>query len=130
LKVYSAGHSKYSTEYHITWITKYRHPVLTLAVREYLYELLPKILETMPGCGIVTSNILKDHIHMVMIIPPKYAVKDVIGRLKGITSSKLRKRYSSLKAIYWADNVVWAPGYFVSTVGVAEDKIIEYVQNQ
>ncbi len=125
-----SGHTAYRTEYHIVWVTKYRLPVLNAARRKYISRLLPKILVKMPGCEVVEYNILANHIHMVMIIPPKYAVSEVVGRLKGKTSSKLRKRYSLLKAIYWADNVVWSPGYHVSTVGIAEEKIIEYVRKQ
>jgi putative transposase len=118
-----SGHGKYDTRYHIVWIAKYRLPILTHGIKLYLDKLFPKILEGMPGCKIVECNILTDHIHMVMIIPPKYAVKDVIGKLKGISSSKLRGKFNVGKR-------VWAPGYFVSTVGVAEDKIIDYVRNQ
>jgi len=84
----------------------------------------------MPGCEIVEYNILADHIHMVMIIPPKYSVSDVIGRIKGMTGSKLRKKFSWLKKVYWKENIVWSPGYFVSTVGVDEEKILKYVQWQ
>ena len=84
----------------------------------------------MPGCEIVEYNILVDHIHMVIIIPPKYAVSDVIGRIKGMTSSNLRKKFSWLKKVYWKENIVWSPGYFVSTVGVDEEKILKYVQWQ
>ena len=84
----------------------------------------------MPGCEIVGHNIQVDHIHMVIIIPPKYAVSDVVGRLKGVTSSKMRKKFNWLKNTYWKENIVWSPGYFVSTVGVDEDKILRYVQWQ
>ena len=84
----------------------------------------------MPGCEIVEYNVLVDHIHMVMIIPPKYAVSDVIGRIKGMTSNNLRKKFSWLKKVYWKENIVWSPGYFVSTVGVDEEKILKYVQWQ
>ena len=69
-------------------------------------------------------------VHMVMIIPPKYSVSDVIGRIKGVTGSQLRKKFSWLKGVYWKENIVWSPGYFVSTVGVDEEKILKYVQWQ
>ena len=84
----------------------------------------------MPGCGIVEQNIQRDHIHTVMIIPPKYAVSAVVGRLKGQTSSLLRKKFQWLEKVYWKENIVWSPGYFVSTVGVDETKIIKYVKWQ
>ncbi len=84
----------------------------------------------MPGCEIVEKNIQLDHIHMVMTIPPKYAVSDVIGLVKGITASHLRKKFDWLKKVYWKENVVWSPGYFVSTVGVDEERILKYVRWQ
>ena len=67
---------------------------------------------------------------MLMIIPPKYAVSNVVGRIKGVTSSKLRKRFSWLRKVYWKENLVWSAGYFVSTVGIDEDKILRYVKWQ
>lgn len=84
----------------------------------------------MPGCEIVEQNIRVDHIHTVMIIPPKYSVSEVIGRLKGQTASQLRKKFAWLGKVYWAENIVWSPGYFVSTVGVDEARIIKYVKWQ
>ncbi|MFC2024009.1 IS200/IS605 family transposase [Chloroflexota bacterium] len=124
------GHTAYLTEYHIVWVTKYRKPVLNATRRKYLASLFPKILATMPGCEVIEYNILTDHIHMAMIIPPKYAVSTVVGRIKGISSSLLRKRFRRLEEAYWKDNMVWSPGYFVSTVGRDEDRVIEYVRNQ
>ena len=125
-----SGHSVYRTEYHIVWIPKYRRRILNPGVKAYLDKLLPRVLETMPGCEIVGYNIQVDHIHMVMIIPPKYAVSNVVGRIKGVTSSKLRKRFSWLRKVYWKENLVWSAGYFVSTVGIDEDKILRYVKWQ
>jgi len=76
----------------------------------------------------IEYNIQVDHIHMVMIIPPKYSVSEVVGQIKGVTASKLRNRFGWLKKRYQSESVVWLPGYFVSTVGIDEDKIINYVQ--
>jgi len=87
-------------------------------------EISPRSL---PGCEIVDYSMQSDHIHMIMIIPPKYAVCDVVGKLKGMTASRLRKKFAWLGKVYWKENVVWSPGYFVSTVGVDEDKILKYV---
>ena len=125
-----SGHTAYRTEYHIVWGTKYHLPTLKTTMRKYLAGIFPKILAEMPGCEEIEYNILPDHVHMVIIIPPKYAVKDVVGRLKGITSSKLRKRFPELEKPYWKNSIVWSPGYFVSTVGLDEDKILSYVRNQ
>ena len=125
-----SGHGVYRTEYHIVWIPKYRRRILNPGVREYLVKLFPKALALMPGCEIVEHSIQVDHIHLVVVIPPKYAVSGVVGRIKGVTSSKMREKFGWLKKIYWKENIVWSPGYFVSTVGVDEDKILRYVQWQ
>ena len=87
-------------------------------------------MRSMPGCEIVRYHVHKDHIHMVMVIPPRYAVSEVIGRLKGQTASNLRKKFGWLEKVYWKENVVWSPGYFVSTVGIDEEKILKYVEWQ
>jgi len=125
-----SGHGAYRTEYHVVWIPKYRHRILNPGVNGYLIKPFLKVLATMPGCEIVERNIRVDHIHMVIIIPPKYSVSDVIGRIKGMTSSNLRKKFNWLKQVYWKENIVWSPGYFVSTVGMDEEKILKYVRWQ
>jgi len=130
MEIRLSGHTACRTEYHIVWIPKYRHHILNPGVKAYLEKLFPRVLEEMPGCEIVRYNIQPDHIHMVMIIPPKYAVSDVVGKMKGMTSSELRKKFGWLKNRYWRENVVWSPGFFVSTVGVEEKDILRYVEHQ
>jgi putative transposase len=130
MEIRFSGHSAYRTEYHLVWIPKYRRRILNPGVKGYLLKILPKIMRQMPGCEIVECNILLDHIHIVMIIPPKYAVSAVIGRIKQFTASQLRKKFDWLKKVYWKEEVVWSPGYFVSSVGIDEKKIIKYVQWQ
>ena len=125
-----SGHSAYRTEYHIVWIPKYRRRILNPGVKVYLCKLFPKILRHMTGCEIVQQNIMADHIHMVMVIPPKYAVSDVIGRIKQFTASRLREKFAWLGKVYWKERVVWSPGYFVSTVGIDEAQILAYVEWQ
>jgi len=84
----------------------------------------------MPGVEIVEINIQVDHIHTIMIIPPKYSVSDVMGRIKGQTASKLRKKFAWLEKVYWKENIVWSPGFFMATVGLNETQIINYVRWQ
>ena len=90
----------------------------------------PKVMAELPGCEIVKYSIQTDHIHMVMIIPPKYAVSTVVGKIKGMTSSGLRKKFGWMKLRYSRENVVWSPGYFVSTIGVERERILKYVEYQ
>ena len=120
----------YRTEYHIVWRSKYRRRILNPGVTAFVLKLFPKVLEMMPGCEIVEQNVRKDHLHLGMVISPRYAVSDVVGRIEGVTSSHLRKKFSWLKKVYWKENIVWSPGYFVSTVGIDEEQILKYVQWQ
>ena len=88
------------------------------------------MLRGMPGCEILQQNIQIDHIHMVMMIPPKYAVSEVIGKIKCWTAKELRKKFDWLGKVYWNENIVWSSGYFVATVGLDEQEILAYVKWQ
>ena len=125
-----SGHTVYRTQYHVVWIPKYRRRILNPGVKAYLERVFPKILESMPGVEFVEQNIQVDHIHTVMIIPPKYAVSDVVAQLKAQSASLLRKKLPWLVKVYWKENIVWSPGYFVATVGIDEEHIINYVRWQ
>ena len=125
-----SGRGVYRTEYHIVWIPKYRYRILNPGVRGYLERMIPTVVNEIPGCEVIEINIQVDHIHMVMVIPPKYSVSEVIGKIKGVTASRLRKRFSWLTKRYQRESVVWSPGYFVSTIGIDEEKIIKYVRWQ
>ncbi len=130
MEIRLSGHTAYRTEYHIVWIPKYRHRILNTGVKGYLMKLFPKVMEQMPGCEIVKCNMQPDHIHMILIIPPKYAVSTVVGKIKGMTSIELRKKFEWLRNHYFQEKMLWSPGYFVSTVGVDEEKILRYVEYQ
>ena len=84
----------------------------------------------MPGVQVETIGFDADHLHMVIVIPPKYAISDVIGQLKSQSASNMRKTFKWLSKVYWKENVVWSPGYFVSSVGVDEAVIRNYVEYQ
>ena len=123
-----SGHGVYRTEYHIVWIPKYRRRILNPGVRVYISKLFPKVLRGMLGCELLERNIQVDHIHLLIVSPPKYAVSDVIGEMKQYTASRMREKFAWLGEVYWKEQVVWSPVYFVSTVGLDEKQIIEYVK--
>ena len=125
-----SGHGVYRTEYHVVWIPKYRRRVLNPGVRGYLSKVFPRILKEMPGVEILEISMQPDHIHAIMIKPPRYSVGEVLGRIKGRSASMLRKKFGWLAKVYWKENIFWSPGYFVSTVGVNEGQIIRYVKWQ
>ena len=72
----------------------------------------------------------QDYVHIIMTIPPRYSIASVMGQLKSQSASELRNRFDWLKNVFWKENIVWSPGYFVSSVGLDEETIKNYVRNQ
>lgn len=124
------AHSVYHLRYHVVWVCKYRRRILNSGICGYLERLLPKLLRSMPGVTIESIGFDRDHVHMVMVIPPKYSIASVMGRLKSQSTSLLRRKYQWLQKVYWREEVVWSTGYFVSSVGVDEKIIRRYVEHQ
>lgn len=91
---------------------------------------MPKLLRSLPGVEIETIGFDEDHLHMMMLIPPKYSISDVMGKLKSQSSLHMQKTFSWLSKVYWKENIVWSPGYFVNSVGVNEQVIANYVRQQ
>ena len=130
MEVFQSSHSVYQLQYHVAWSCKYRRRILNPGVCVYLRKLFPKLLRSIPGVEIETIGFGGDHLHMVMVIPPKYSIASIMGRLKSQSSSQLRKAFSWLSKVYWKDNIVWSPGYFVSSIGLNEQTIKRYVERQ
>lgn len=130
MEVVRAGHSVYRLQYHVVWVCKYRRRILNPGVCQYLRKVLPKLLRSMPGVVIETIGFDQDHLHMVVSIPPRYSIAAVMGQLKSQSSSQMRKTFRWLKKVYWEENIVWSPGYFVSSVGIDEMTIKRYVEHQ
>ena len=124
------AHSIYFLQYHIVWVCKYRRRILNPGVCGYIRKILPKLLRSMPGVEMEAIGFDKDHLHMVMSIPPKYSIAAVMGQLKSQSASRLRDHFSWLSKVYWNENIFWSPGYFVSSVGVDEKTIKQYVEHQ
>ena len=130
MEVIRTAHSMYSLEYHVVWVCKYRRKVLNPGVCSYIRKTLPSLLRGMPGVAIETIGFDRDHVHMVMTIPPKYSISSVMGQLKSQLASRMRKFFPWLRKVYWKENIVWSPGYFVSSVGLDEKTIRNYVALQ
>jgi putative transposase len=91
---------------------------------------MPKLLRSIPGVMMEQIGFDKDHLHIVMVIPPKYAIADIKRVLKSQSAALIRKKFEWLKKVFWSENVVWSPGYFVSSVGIEEATILRYVEHQ
>lgn len=122
-------HTIYCCEYHIVWTPKYRFRVLEGKIKTFVEQKINQISEWY-GVEIIEMNVMADHIHILVSIPPKMSVSEYMGILKGKTAIKLfeKKRYLREKP-YWG-NHFWARGYFVSTVGLDKDKIKRYIKYQ
>ena len=109
-----SSHGPYHAKYHVCFCTKYRRRILNPGVSEYVRKILPKIVRSMAGVTIEELGIdekLKDHVHLVMIIPPKFSSSDVIAQIKAQSASLLRKKFIWLGKVYWQENVVWSPDF-------------------
>jgi len=130
MEVIKSAHSVYSLQYHVVWVCKYRRRVLKPGVCAYFQRVLPKLLQSMPGVQVKSIGFDQDHVHMVLVIPPKYSISSVMGQLKSQSASRLRNKFRWLARVYWKENIVWSPGYFVSSVGIDEETIRRYVEHQ
>lgn len=130
MRVVQSQHSVYRLSYHVVWVCKYRRRVLKPGVVEYIKKIFSKLLRSIPGCELEKIGFDKDHVHFVITIPPKYAISDVMARLKSQSSSHVRAKFTWLSKVYFKENVLWSRGYFISSVGLDEERIKNYVEYQ
>jgi len=124
----SLNHTKWECKYHIVWIPKYRRRSLYGKIRAYLWEEIRR-LAVRKGSEILEGHIMNDHIHMLIKIPPKYSVSQVVGYIKGKSAIYVARRFGERKK-YFNGQEFWARGYFVSTVGLDEEKVRKYIKEQ
>ena len=129
MQIRLSAHGAYRHQYHIVWIPKYLKRIIKGELKEFIEKRLFDIQEYYPEVEIEKYSIQDDHIHLIIIIPPKYAVADIVGKVKANTSREARKKFSWLRKIY-IRNEMWSPGYFSSTVGINEEVIKRYVEFQ
>ena len=123
------SHSIYECKYHIVFCPKYRYRIFIDDIAEYTRQQIYQLCKQKELLEVLELNVKTDHIHLVMSIPPKYSVSNVMGYLKGKLALKLFQRYEQLGRRYWGRHI-WARGYCVSTVGLDEEKIRLYVKWQ
>ena len=124
----SLSHTKWECKYHIIWIPKYRKKRLFKELRQHLGEVF-RDLARQKECEILEGHLLVEHVHILISIPPKYAVAQVVGYIKGKSAIHIARVYGGRKKNFTGQHF-WARGYFVSTVGRDEATIREYIQQQ
>ena len=123
------SHSLYECKYHIVFCPKYRYKILEGEVAQYIRQKLYDLCHQKEGVEILEVNVQSDHVHIVLSIPPKYQVSQVIGYLKGKLALGAFDRFPELRKRYWGQHL-WSRGYCVSSVGLDEDRIRKYVKWQ
>jgi len=124
----SLSHSAWDCKYHVVFIPKYRRKALYVQLRNHLGEVFWR-LALQRQSRIEEGHMLSDHVHMLIAIPPKHAVSQVVGFIKGKSAIHLARVYGERKRNYVGQHF-WARGYFVSTVGRDEERIRAYIRNQ
>jgi len=124
------SHCVYLCDYHIVLVTKYRKEILNQGIFAYINKRLAEITEHYPLLRFKVVNHDKDHIHMLISIPPTVSVGKVIGIIKQNTSREMKQKFLFLKEVYWGTDAIWSEGYFVSTVGIDEAVIRAYIESQ
>ena len=122
----SLAHTRWDCTYHIVMVPKYRRKALYKELRREVGEILRKLCE-FKDIEVVTGSIGVDHIHMCLKIPPKQAVSQFMGYLKGKSALMIFDRHPELKS---GNRHFWARGYYVSTVGVDKDALRSYIRDQ
>ena len=128
-RFHKLSHTIWHCQYHIVWVPKYRYRVLTGGIKTACEESIHAICG-FTSCEVVELNVQTDHVHLIVMIPPKVAVSQWMGRLKGQISMRIFRKFRYLrKKLYWG-NHFWAKGYCVDTVGLDADTIRKYVRYQ
>ena len=122
------SHARWECKYHVVWIPKCRRKVLYGQLRQYLGEVFHE-LARQKECKILEGHLQADHVHILISIPPKYSVAQIVGYVKGKSAIHIARNFLGQKKNYSGMHF-WARGYFVSTVGADEEAVRSYIKRQ
>jgi putative transposase len=124
----SLAHTQWECKYHVVWIPKYRQKKLFGELRRELGPVLRE-LARQKQCEVLEGTLMIDHVHMLIAIPPKHPVSQIIGYIKGKSAIHIARHYGGRQRNFTGEHF-WARGYYVSTVGIDEAVIRHYIQQQ
>ena len=124
----SLSHTKWECKYHLVFAPKYRRQIIYGKIKADVAQILSTLCKR-KGIEIIEAQCCKDHVHMLVRIPPKYSVSEIMGYLKGKSSLMIFEKHANLKYKY-GNRHFWCRGYYVDTVGKNTKKIQEYIANQ
>ena len=116
-------------QYHIVWVPKYRHRILKGEIAKDVENLI-RAFSNQQKCEIIELNVQIDHIHLLVMIPPKISISNYVGSLKGRVAIRILNKYKKLRQKPYWGNHFWAKGYCVDTVGLDSEMIRKYVKHQ
>ena len=123
------SHVIWHCQYHLVWVPKYRYRVLEGDVSHEVHNCM-QVFAGYKGCEVIELNVQEDHVHLIIMVPPKVSISELLGTLKGRTAIRVFKKFPHLKnKPYWG-NHFWAPGYCVDTIGLDAEMIRKYVRHQ
>ena len=124
----SLSHSRWECKYHVVFIPKCRRKVLYAGLRQHLGQVFRELANRKES-QVLEGHLMVDHVHMLLEIPPKYAVSQVVGYIKGKSAIHIARTFQERKRNF-VGQYFWARGYFVSTVGRDEEQIRRYIRDQ
>ena len=129
MKYQKLSHSIWLCRYHIVFCPKYRYPILKERTEVFVRNQVYRLCSQKDQVVVEEINVQPDHVHLILSIPPKYSVSEIMGYLKGKLALKLFDQMESLTNKFWNKHI-WARGYCVSTVGLDEEKVRKYIKWQ
>lgn len=130
MKYIHLPHCVYQCDYHIVLVSKYRREIFNQGIFAYFKIKLAEITKHYPLIRFEIENHDKDHIHLMVSIPPTISVGKAVGIIKQNTARELKQKFPFLKQVYWGTDSVWSDSYFVSTVGANEVVVRKYIEEQ
>ncbi len=124
----SLSHTVWECKYHVVWVPKKRRKIVYGKLRKEIGDILRRLSEY-KGVEVIEGKACTDHIHICLVIPPKYSVSTIVGYLKGKSAMIVFEKYSRLKQNF-RGHQFWAKGYYVNTVELDEAKVRKYIQDQ
>ena len=123
------SHALWHCQYHIVWVPKYRYRILQGRVAEEVNKCI-QVFSGKLGCEIIEMNIQPDHVHLLIKVPPKVSISELMGTIKGKAAQRIFNTFDHLKVKPYWGNHFWAKGYCVDTVGLDAEMIRKYVKYQ
>ena len=126
----SSAHAVYNVQYHIVWTPRYRKKLLSGGVGKYAKKVLENLQGLHGDIEVKKVNVQPDHVHLIIVIPPRVSVADVVKYMKSRTGKILNERFGHIKQAMQGEEGMWSRGYCVSSIGLNEKIIMRYVEHQ